>query len=165
MAKSGPKALPANVHRLHGTYRTDRHGGELKVDTLFAIPDPPGRLSAIGAAEWRRLAPELHKLGLLTALDLTTLEMYCTVYARWIAAELALKGENTPGITLSPNGYPQQSVNLQITNASIKQLQSLCAEFGMTPATRARLRMIEKQPEQLDLLSLLDQASQARASK
>lgn len=157
----GRKAVPASIHKLHGNYRANRHGLGLEAEAMDDIPVPPGRLAAVGAAEWRRLAPELHKMGVLTALDLTTLEMYCTVYARWINAERMLQpGEE---VAETPNGFQQQSAWLLVVNNCIKQMQSLCAEFGMTPATRARIRMIEKQPEQLDLLSLLDQAAKNKA--
>lgn len=158
----GRKAIPGKIHQLHGTYREDRHGGGVKVDSV--LPDPPDRLPIVGQIEWRRLAPELNKLGVLSELDLTTLEMYCTVFARWIKAEGKIREQEEGEISRTPNGYQQQSAWLQISNNCIKQMQSLCAEFGMTPATRARMRLIEQQPKQLDLLTLLDELSQAKAN-
>lgn len=160
----GRKSLPENIHKLHGNFRADRHGGGVKAKTVEEIPDPPDRLDdyAFGANEWRRLAPELQKLGVLSEIDLTTLEIYCTVFDRWVRAE---KDVLVNGYMMeTPNGYQQQNPSMQVVNTCVKQMQSLAAEFGMTPATRARMRIIEKQPEQLDLLSILDQASGKKVS-
>lgn len=163
MAK-GRKAVPDNIHKLHGNFRADRHGDGLKVESLSRVPDPPDRLLKSypdGATEWRRLAPELHKLGVLTEIDLTTLEMYCTIFDRWVNAEQDVLREGY--MMETPNGYQQQNPAMQVVNSCIKQLQSLAAEFGMTPATRARMRLITKQPKQQGLLELLDELSAARA--
>jgi phage terminase small subunit len=46
-------------------------------------PKPPRYLTRLAAAEWRRLAPELHRLGLLTVVDVAPLAAYCQAYARW----------------------------------------------------------------------------------
>jgi P27 family predicted phage terminase small subunit len=162
----GRKALPGKLHVLHGTYREDRHGGELQVEAV--LPDPPERLPEIGKQEWRRLAPELFKYKVLSNLDLTTLEMYCTVFDRWVRAEQRLRDETDEHhdgeIARTPNGFQQQSAWLLIANNCIKQMQSLCAEFGMTPATRARMKLIQERPKQLDLLSMLDQFGANMAS-
>ena len=53
-------------------------------------PKPPRYLTRLAAAEWRRLAPELHRLGLLTVVDVAPLAAYCQAYARWRAGEEAL---------------------------------------------------------------------------
>lgn len=161
MAK-GRKGVPAKIHQLHGTYRDDRHGGELKVDCV--MPDPPDWLNDIAKKEWLRIAPVLKKYKVLSDMDITVLEMYCVVYARWISAEKKMQSIRDGEISETPNGYQQQSAWLQIANTSIKQMQSLCAEFGMSPATRARMKLIESKPKQLDLLSLLDQVSKSKAA-
>jgi len=159
----GRKNIPGKIHQLHGTYRPDRQGKELSVESI--LPDPPENLEEVALIEWNRIAPQLHKLGVLTELDTTLLHMYCVVFSRWIRAEQKIAEiKNKEGeISETPNGYHQQSVWLQISNQCIKQTQSLCAEFGLSPATRARLRFIESRPKQLDLLSLLDEVSKKKA--
>jgi P27 family predicted phage terminase small subunit len=54
--------------------------------------EPPDFLSAYARDEWRRVAPELHRLGLVTTLDVALLAVYCTAYARWRTAEELLAG-------------------------------------------------------------------------
>jgi P27 family predicted phage terminase small subunit len=144
----GRKALPKNVHKLHGSFREDRHGGGIQVAAV--LPEPPERLPEVGQEEWRRIAPELHKVGLLSNLDLTALEMYCRLFCRWLAAEKELEGDDSL-VMKTKTGYQAQSAYLNIANACIKQMQSIMGEFGMTPATRARMKAMVEQPKQLDL--------------
>ncbi len=154
--RRGPLPRPAKIHKLHGAYREDRHGGGLNVKPT--LPDPPDWLDKVALAEWNRIAPELYKLGVLTSLDTVLLQMYVVVYSRWIKAEAELlkDRESKPEVMRTPNGYQQQSAWLTISSNCIKQMQSLCAEFGLSPATRARIKLIESRPQQLDLLGMLD---------
>ncbi len=144
----GRKALPANLHMLHGTHRGDRHGGGVAV--RIVNPEPPSGLPEVAEAEWRKMAPVLSGYKLLSDLDLTALEMYCRVYARWLAAEKALEESGTL-VFETQTGYQTQSAYLNIINQCLKQMQSIMAEFGMTPATRERLKAIANQPKQGDL--------------
>jgi P27 family predicted phage terminase small subunit len=159
MAK-GRRALPSNMHILHGTDRKDRHGGGLSV--LIVNPDPPDGLPEVAADEWRRMAPVLAKYNLLSDLDLTALEMYCRVYARWLEAERLLEESQTL-VFKTQTGYQTQSAYLNIINQCLKQMQSLMGEFGMTPATRERLKAIANQPKPQDLFSdFLDRKKEAQ---
>ena len=144
----GRKALPSNLHVLHGTHRDDRHGGGVAVKIVN--PDPPSGLPDDAATEWRRIAPILSGYKLLSDLDLTALEMYCRVYARWLDAERRLD-ESGKLVFRTHTGYETQSAYLNIINQCLKQMQSLMAEFGMTPATRERLKAIANAPKQQNL--------------
>jgi P27 family predicted phage terminase small subunit len=44
-------------------------------------------LEADAAAEWARVAPMLHRLGLLTKIDGQALATYCQTWGRWREAE------------------------------------------------------------------------------
>ena len=144
----GRKALPSNLHVLHGTHRDDRHGGGVAVKIVN--PDPPSGLPDDAATEWRRIAPILSGYKLLSDLDLTALEMYCRVYARWLDAERRLD-ESGKLVFRTHTGYETQSAYLNIINQCLKQMQSLMAEFGMTPATRERLKANANAPKQQNL--------------
>ena len=144
----GRKALPGNMHVLRGTHREDRHGGSVAV--AIVNPDPPAGLPEVASAEWKRIAPILSKYRLLSDLDLTALEMYCRVYARWLDAEKKLEWKESL-VFRTTTGYETQSAYLNIINQCLKQMQSLMAEFGMTPATRERLKSLANQPQQLGL--------------
>src|SRR6516165_1012012 len=72
-----------------------------------ACPEPPDRLSAYAKEEWRAVAPELFRLGLLTVVDTAAFACYCSAAGRVRAAEEAMAGE--PLTYTAPNG--QQRVN------------------------------------------------------
>ena len=144
----GRKALPSNLHLLHGTHREDRHGGGFSVEIVN--PDPPGGLPEDAASEWRRIAPILSKYRLLSDLDLTALEMYCRVYARWLDAERRL-AESGELVFRTQTGYETQSAYLNIINKCQEQMRQLMPEFGMTPASRERIKAIANAPKQQDL--------------
>ena len=55
-----------------------------------APPAPPGFLMPAAKDEWWRVAPQLHVLGLLTAIDVMVLAAYCQACGRWQQAEDAL---------------------------------------------------------------------------
>ena len=76
-------------------------------------------------------------MGVLTVLDLTAFEGYCQAYARWKEAEMFIAQHGS--IFKTPSGYVQQVPQVSIAQQNLKIMQSLCSEFGLTPATRARI--------------------------
>jgi P27 family predicted phage terminase small subunit len=143
----GRKALPNNVHKLRGSFREDRHGGGIQAAAV--LPDPPEGLPELAKQEWHRAAKELHKHGLLTALDLVPFEMYCRVYAQWIEAEENL--EHSDMIFKTQTGYQAVGAAFVVAGKLRAELLKIGAEFGLTPATRARMKAIDNQPQQLDM--------------
>ena len=47
------------------------------------VPPPPDYLGPDARAEWERLAPELHVIGLLTVADLHLFATYCEAFGVW----------------------------------------------------------------------------------
>ena len=87
--------------------------------------------------EWKRLAPSLTAMGILTEHDMEAFAGYCQAYARWREAEEFLSQHGT--IFKTPSGYVQQVPQVSIAQQNLKIMQSFCSEFGLTPASRARL--------------------------
>jgi P27 family predicted phage terminase small subunit len=58
-------------------------------------------VTGYAAEEWRRIGPELHRLGLLTVADTSVFEGYCITYGRWRELEEQLAGAEltVPGST------------------------------------------------------------------
>lgn len=98
---------------------------------------PPTWLLPDAKKEWRRLAPALQAQGLLTTGDTQAFAGYCQAYARWKEAEEWISTHSAWFRTQS--GYMQQVPQVSIANNSLKTMQSLAAEFGLTPAARARI--------------------------
>jgi P27 family predicted phage terminase small subunit len=103
------------------------------------IPKCPRYFSGIARREWRRIVPELDRLGLLTCVDGAALEAYCNAYANMVVCQTVI---NTLGLTFTTEtGYVAQRPEVGIVNKSLAAIKSLCAEFGLTPSARARMSL------------------------
>lgn len=87
--------------------------------------------------EWKRLAPSLEAMGVLTMADMTAFSGYCQAYARWKEAEEFITQHGS--IFQTPSGYVQQVPQVSIAQQNLKIMQSFCTEFGLTPACRTRI--------------------------
>ncbi len=89
-------------------------------------------------AEWRRAAPELHRLGLLTVLDRSVIAVYCASYGLWATAERLLETEGLTAKGSTGNMVPHPL--LKIATQAARDVCKFGAEFGMTPCARAKMR-------------------------
>ena len=89
--KVGRKPKPTALKRLHGNPGGRAlPKGEPEPGGLSSVA-PPSHLSRDARAEWRRLAPELIRLGLLTVNDLAAFAAYCSAWSDFVAADRALE--------------------------------------------------------------------------
>lgn len=102
-----------------------------------AQPTCPAHLNPSAKAEWKRLARDLNRIGLLTLIDRAALAAYCQSYGRWVEAERKLK--ETPLLLKTPAGYVQHSPWLTIANKERELMAKYMAELGLTPSARSRL--------------------------
>ena len=117
----------------------------------LTIPECPTELGPVARQEWDRLAGELGKLKLLTALDRAALAAYCGAYALWAEATEAIQKYGT--MVKSPSGYPIQSPYVSIANRQAEIMMRIASEFGFTPASRSRISTpIQNEPNLFDLL-------------
>ena len=109
------------------------------------IPEPPEYLSADAAIEWRRLAVELFRLGLLTLVDVHPFAAYCQAYGRWITAERAIaqmaKNDLLTGALMikTSNGNAIQNPLVGTANKAASDMVRYASEFGLTPVARTRI--------------------------
>jgi len=104
----------------------------------------PVWLSATAKAEWRRRAPELSRLGLLTDLDVAQFAAYCQAYARWVRFERrleALMRTRDGELVETPNGFQQPHVMVKMAKDAADTMRRFAALFGMSPSDRASLSM------------------------
>jgi len=87
---------------------------------------------------WLRLAPELHRLNLLTVLDVGPFSAYCCAYAHWRQAEEALQGSEALTIKTA-EGHPRLNPLVRITSRAMDDMRRIGAEFGLSPNARLRL--------------------------
>ena len=114
------------------------------------LPAMPRHLSAEARKAWRRLTPELIRYNLLSAVDRDALAMLCQTIGRLELIERSIAGRQAmlveegkdPADALvdyTPKGLRIQSVMYQVLNREMDKLRHLLAEFGLTPAQRARV--------------------------
>jgi len=116
------------------------------------LPDPPPFLLDEAKVEWGRVSSELHRLGLLTKIDRSSLAAYCQAYGRWAQAEKAIRkmaerDELTGGLMIkTSNGNAIQNPLVGTANKAAGDMMRYAAEFGMTPSARVRLA-VEASPD------------------
>jgi len=147
--KRGPKPKPTNLKKLEGV-RTDRINDNEPEPQLGRVTCP-SFLSKEAKAEWKRIAPELIRLGLLTPVDRAAFAGYCQAYGRWVKAERLLLEK---GVLVSGNkGQLIASPLLWISTSAAKNMLRFGVEFGLTPSSRSRL--VGMNPEERDPLDEL----------
>jgi len=118
-------------------------------------PFCPAWLDIMAKREWRRIAPVLKKLGLLTVIDRTALAGYCQSYARWREAEMLISKINL--LYSKQDKIVKKSHFVREAQRYLEICKSMCVEFGMTPSSRGRMLLPnENKKEKDDFEKLLD---------
>ena len=149
MGQRGPIPTPSALRVLRGNPGRRR---QTKTEPTLppGIPDPPAFLSEIALQEWQRVAPALAAAGLMTPLDRAGLAVYSALWGHLVEAERDVKANGLTLTTTTAAGkrrtVPNPSAAVLSRVAAL--LRSFLVEFGMTPASRARLR-VESQPTTL----------------
>lgn len=140
MAGRGPAPKPTPLKILEG------NPGHQKLNRSEPRPRPvapkcPSWLSKEAKREWRRIAPALERLGLLTEIDGAALAGYVQSYSTWkVATEAILEN----GLTYeSANGNVRQRPEVVIASKALAEVRQFCQEFGLTPSARARMQLYE----------------------
>ena len=136
MATRGRKPKPTALKVLEG------NPGKRPLNEHEPVPPKaaircPAWLEPEAKKEWKRLAPALEAMGILTTVDISAFAGYCQAYARWKEAEEFISKHGS--IFQTPSGYVQQVPQVSIAQQNLKIMQSFCSEFGLPPATRARI--------------------------
>jgi P27 family predicted phage terminase small subunit len=113
------------------------------------IGDVPGWLDARAREVWELVASELGGLGMLQRVDSASLASYCQAVSM---AEKAQGEVDEYGLTLSKsdqNGNELRYKNpaVGILKDSMLLIQKFASEFGITPASRGRVKAPEAKKE------------------
>ena len=108
--------------------------------------EPPEHLTGYAREAWLRLAPELHRLNLLTVLDVGPFSAYCWAYAHWQEAEEALQRSGELTIKTA-EGHPRVNPLVRIASQAMADMQRIGAQFGLSPNARLRLTGITPPPQ------------------
>jgi P27 family predicted phage terminase small subunit len=109
------------------------------VEPLTQVPEPPELLGDEGRAAWERIGGELVQRRVLTGLDLDALTMLCAGIERLTRMYPRLHAAEEAGA--------EEALELhQIVHGLSGSVLAIAREFGLSPASRARLGW----PHQLD---------------
>ncbi len=126
------------------------------------MPEMPKGMSYLAKREWKWMSKALFKIGLLTSVDGKALAMYCESYATW---EWATKEKRKHGLLVEEPILDKEGMvvgtkfkanpAVHIEFNAAKTCKAFLTEFGMTPASRSRLK-IEKPKEEDPLDAIMN---------
>lgn len=125
------------------------------INPRVEIPRAPSHLGVEARREWKRISPILEELGLISGLDLAALAIYCQAYGRLVELEQAFNSMVTKSVaagmayrdavhqasqSVTPSGYAQQSVIVQLIGRHRDQVHRFLTHFGLSPSARGRVQ-------------------------
>lgn len=150
---AGRRPKPLAIHQLNGNPRhfskADLTGSDNPTPDLEE-PEMPKGLSKAARREWRRIVPLLLEIKVLSKVDGLALAAYCRcagdveALSKLIAADgytYRAMYENELGVMVPGDMKANPAVSLY--NTAMKNMKSFLIEFGLTPASRSKLK-IEK---------------------
>jgi P27 family predicted phage terminase small subunit len=143
----GPRPTPTALKRLRGN-PGKRPLNFHEASPPSGFPPPPRELAVPVKKAYRKLGRQLLAAGLVSKLDGHLLALFAQTWCRWLEAEQQLARSGP--VIRSPNNYPIMSPFLFVSNQCQKQLRSLAAEFGLSPAARSRVHVIERSSSSFD---------------
>lgn len=109
---------------------------------------PPGELQPtedldeIALQTWHRDVPILLAAGLATVADAKPLTAMCQKWSEWVQIQRQLRVE---GLIVVRKGIPVRHPLAQQADVIAMQLKGYFVEFGMTPASRTRIKVEQPQ--------------------
>jgi P27 family predicted phage terminase small subunit len=114
----------------------------------------PGDIPDDAKRHWRKYAPRLYRLGLLTELDLPPFKRYCELFSEYRAKKqlIAEKGEYYPIYATPTKAESKANAKPRLAKLAITpyarqlpgirdELLRLEKDFGMTPASRSGIEV------------------------
>lgn len=124
------------------TVRADQRERNLefqeKQNELNELQDtPPYHLKGSGITIWKKIVPELRKLGTIKQIDTVNLEAFCSSYSTYIIAEKEVSENGIFAYNFDDEGnkitdFSKKNPAYSIMNDSIKTLKSLAVDLGLS---------------------------------
>jgi P27 family predicted phage terminase small subunit len=145
---TGRRPKPTELRRLEGNPgRRPLNEDEPQIDS--ELPPCPEHLPDRAKAVWHELGAELAACGVLTRLDATAFELLCSSYALYLESAEAVAKFGAVWIERGDGKIPKfaYSPHWAVMNRAWKQVQSMLAEFGMTPSSRSRVVAVKSRAQ------------------
>lgn len=140
----GRKKKPLELINLHGNPgKRPIPEGIPQPEKLYDVPPAPEYLNNIAKEIWNKIAPELVRIGVLTKIDVYTLEQCCIGLS---IARMAACKINEETLIYSSKGKVGRTPFLIVLRESLDLFQTYGANLGLSPADRMRLKEI-KEPQ------------------
>ena len=139
--KSGRKEIPPTMKDLKGTRRPDRENPDRPQPGRATDFSPPAHLDEIAAAEYVSKAELLDRLGVFKEGDSMALAAYADAYSRWVHASKVVQMSKDKGYLIKgKRNEVMRNPALIVVNSALDQMYKFLTEFGLTPASRARVK-------------------------
>jgi P27 family predicted phage terminase small subunit len=125
MGNPGKRALP-------------KESEEVAPEIVNELPPPPEWMGDYGVKEWERVGPVLVELRLLSDADLLAFAAYCANVDLMIESMIDIQKNGTT--IMGARGEVRNPALASFAQA-VTALRALACEFGMTPSSRARMRL------------------------
>jgi phage terminase small subunit len=150
LAGGGRPRKPTREKQLAGTARADRANPREPVVDAAQIPAAPAHLSPVERELWARWAEVIEPWKIVTRADLRAFERLVQIDALITEAHRSLYADAVDGVprlitaTETKNGvWEKARVELEVISKFEKTLLYYFSRFGLTPADRSRVSIIE----------------------
>tara|TARA_Y100001951_G_scaffold105340_1_gene122087 strand:+ start:42 stop:503 length:462 start_codon:yes stop_codon:yes gene_type:complete len=133
----GRKPTPSHLKVVRGTDRADRRNNA-EPQPSKCRPDAPDTMTDVGREAWDYVVGILDRMGILTEADAMAVELLCEARADWLSArdEITAAGGET---YTTEAGLIKAHPAVAMRNDAARRMQSLLAEFGMSPSSRSKV--------------------------
>ena len=112
-----------------------------KISATPGASECPQCLGEDGRGEWSRVSAELSAMGILATADRAAMTAYCEAWEEFVALLKQVR-EQGP-VVYTDKGNAIQNPVLGAKNKAADRLVKIAAQFGLTPAARAKLEAKE----------------------
>jgi P27 family predicted phage terminase small subunit len=133
----GRKPTPSHLKVVRGTDRADRMN-ESEPRPRRELPSAPAHMTDQGREAWGYVVGILDRMGILTEADAIAVELLCEARSDWLSARDEIT--NAGGETYTTGaGLIKAHPAVAMRNDAARRMQSLLAEFGMSPSSRSKV--------------------------
>lgn len=134
----GRKPTPSHLKVVRGTNRADRENRNEPTPDR-ARPSAPEHMSDRGREAWGYVVGILDRMGILTEADALAVELLCEARADWLSARDEIR-EGGGETYVTEGGLIKAHPAVAMRNDAARRMQSLLAEFGMSPSSRSKVQ-------------------------
>ena len=149
--KPGPRKTPTTLQNLRGN-PGKRAKNKREAIPKAGLPTAPDELSDEAKRVWADLGAKLEMQKLITPLDAMPFAILCEAYAMWRHLIAEARGD---GPIVKMNGQLVPNPYLAEAKKQGEIVRKLMGEFGLSPASRARVEAGGSDAEVVDPLSEL----------